>query len=59
MAWAVEAVANYVDNIQPLFGCEDQPALWVTERGGRIKPPEINARFEAYRDALRLIQAVR
>jgi site-specific recombinase XerC len=26
----------------------------VTERGGRIKPAEINARFVAYRDALRL-----
>jgi len=28
--------------------------LWVTERGGRIKPAEINARFVAYRDALGL-----
>jgi site-specific recombinase XerD len=26
----------------------------VTERGGRIKPAEINARFETYRDALKL-----
>jgi site-specific recombinase XerD len=26
----------------------------VTERGGRIKPAEINARFVAYRDALKL-----
>jgi site-specific recombinase XerD len=26
----------------------------VTERGGRIKPAEINARFVAYRDALGL-----
>ena len=52
MGWAVEAVADYVENIRPRFGCEDHPALWVTERGGRIKPPEINARFEAYRDAL-------
>jgi site-specific recombinase XerD len=32
----------------------DHPALWVTERGGRIKPAEINARFVAYRDALGL-----
>jgi integrase len=36
------------------FGCADHPALWVTERGGRVRPPEINARFEAYRDALGL-----
>lgn len=52
--WAVEAVADYVENVRPRFGCEDHPALWVTERGGRIKPAEINARFVAYRDALKL-----
>ena len=52
MGWAVEAVAEYVENIRPRFGCDDHPALWVTERGGRIKPAEINARFAAYRDAL-------
>ena len=58
MGWAVEAVADYVDNIRPRFGCEDHPALWVTERGGRIKPAEINARFVAYRDALGLPKAL-
>jgi integrase/recombinase XerC len=52
--WAVDAVADYVHNVRPLFGCADHPALWVTERGGRIRPAEINARFESYRDALRL-----
>lgn len=54
MGWAVEAVADYVENIRPRFGCADHPALWVTERGGRVKPAEINARFVAYRDALGL-----
>jgi hypothetical protein len=54
MGWAVEAVADYVENIRPRFGAVDHPALWVTERGGRIKPAEINARFAAYRDALGL-----
>jgi integrase/recombinase XerC len=54
MDWAVDAVADYVDNVRPRFGCADHPALWVTERGGRIKPGEINARFVAYRDALGL-----
>ena len=54
MGWAVDAVRDYVENIRPKFGCEDHPALWVTERGGRIKPAEINARFESYRDALKL-----
>ena len=54
MGWAVDAVADYVDNIRPRFGVVDHPALWVTERGGRIKPAEINARFVTYRDALGL-----
>ena len=54
MDWAVEAVADYVENVRPKFGCADHPALWVTERGGRIKSVEINARFAAYRDALKL-----
>ena len=58
MGWAVEAVADYVENVRPRFGCEDHPALWVTERGGRIKPAEINARFVAYRDALKLPDAL-
>ena len=54
MGWAVDAVTDYVENIRPRFGLVDHPALWVTERGGRVKPAEINARFVAYRDALGL-----
>jgi site-specific recombinase XerD len=54
MDWAVEALADYVDNVRPRFGYADHPALWLTERGGRLRPAEINARFVAYRDALRL-----
>jgi site-specific recombinase XerD len=58
MGWAVEAVADYVENVRPRFGCTRHPALWVTERGGRIKPAEINARFVAYRNALGLPKAL-
>jgi site-specific recombinase XerC len=58
MGWAVEAVADYVQDIRPRFGLVDHPALWVTERGGRIKPAEINARFVTYRDALGLPKAL-
>jgi len=53
-AWAVEAVADYSENVREKFGYPDQRALWVTERGGRVQPSEINARFESYRDALGL-----
>jgi len=58
MGWAVDAVADYVQDIRPRFGVVDHPALWVTERGGRIKPAEINARFVTYRDALGLSKAL-
>jgi Cro/C1-type HTH DNA-binding domain len=58
MGSAVEAVSGYVENVRPRFGCGDHPALWVTERGGRVKPSEINARFVAYRDALGLPKAL-
>lgn len=58
MDWAVEAVADYIENVRPRFGYTDHPALWLTERGGRVKPSEINARFVAYRDALGLPKAL-
>jgi len=58
MGWAVEAVADYAEKVRPRFGCQDHPALWVTERGGRVKPSEINARFLAYREALGLPAAL-
>jgi site-specific recombinase XerD len=58
MGWAVEAVADYVENVRPRFGFGDHPALWVTERGGRVKPAEINSRFVAYREALGLPDAL-
>ncbi|MGH3197458.1 MAG: tyrosine-type recombinase/integrase [Streptosporangiaceae bacterium] len=58
MGWAVEAVGDYVENARPRFGCAGHPALWVTERGGRLQPAEISARFVAYRDALGLPQAL-
>jgi integrase/recombinase XerC len=58
MVWAVDAVTDYVENVRPRFGLPNHPALWVTERGGRIQPPEINARFVTYRDALKLPKAL-
>ncbi|WP_203841824.1 tyrosine-type recombinase/integrase [Winogradskya humida] len=52
MPWAVEAVEDYLANARPRFGLADHPAMWVTERGGRLRPREIEERFAAYRDAL-------
>jgi site-specific recombinase XerD len=38
MGWAVEAVADYVDNHPAPLGSEEHPAMWLTERGGRVAP---------------------
>ena len=58
MGWAVDAVADYVENVLPRFGCPEHPARWAAERGGRVQPPAINERFVAYRDALKLPKVV-
>nr|WP_306660240.1 tyrosine-type recombinase/integrase [Streptomyces polyasparticus] len=52
MPWAVESLADYVLNIRPRFRRGGEAALWVTERGGRLQPREIEDRFADYRDAL-------
>ncbi|MFI0242485.1 hypothetical protein [Streptomyces sp. NPDC016845] len=55
MPWAVEAVADYVTNVQPRYvRAAEHPALWLTERGGRLQSREIEDRFASYRDALGL-----
>lgn len=54
MPWAVDALADYVENIRPLLGYPNQSALWVTERGFRVQPREIDERFASYRDDLGL-----
>jgi integrase/recombinase XerC len=58
MGWSVDEVADYAEKVRPRFGCEDNPALWVTERFVRVKQAEINARFVAYREALGLPAAL-
>jgi integrase/recombinase XerC len=45
MGWAVEAVADYAENLRPRFGYADHPALWVTERGSRVRPSSRQHRY--------------
>jgi integrase/recombinase XerD len=47
--WAVEALAQYVDEVRGEFEPGSYPALWVTERRGRVSLRHVNARFAAYR----------
>lgn len=51
MPWAVEALEDYIANIRPRFGFPDHPALFVTERGQRMRPRELQDRFASYREA--------
>ena len=52
--WAVEVIEQYLEEIRPLYGREEHPALWLTERGGRVTSPYISERFATYRDELGL-----
>lgn len=50
--WAVEALAQYVEEVRGGFGLDGHPALWLTERAGRLSGRALNQRFAAYRDEL-------
>ncbi|HET9247343.1 MAG TPA: tyrosine-type recombinase/integrase [Xanthobacteraceae bacterium] len=50
MPWAAETLAQYVEEIRPRYGCERHPAVWLTERGGRISPRQIDDRFAQFRE---------
>jgi integrase/recombinase XerC len=49
MPWAAEALEQYLECVRPRYGCERHPAVWLTERGGRISPRQIDDRFAAFR----------
>ncbi len=52
--WAVEVIEQYLEQIRPLYGRDEHPALWLTERGGRVSSPYVSERFAHYRDELGL-----
>ncbi|MVU77142.1 tyrosine-type recombinase/integrase [Nocardia sp. ET3-3] len=54
MPWIVPVIDDYLVNIRPRFRVPEHPAVWLTERSGRLRPAEINDRFGRYRDALGL-----
>jgi len=49
--WSVEVMEQYVEEIRPVYGFDDHPALFLTERGGRIASDFVTERFADYRDA--------
>lgn len=49
MPWAAEALAQYLDEVRPLYPPETGVVMWPTERGGRISLRHIDDRFGAFR----------
>jgi site-specific recombinase XerD len=51
MDWIVEVLDQWVGEIRPQFTPGRHPALWVTERVGRLSPRSINEAFVAARES--------
>jgi len=51
MDWVVPVLAQWVDEVRPLLSPGGHPALWVTERRGRLERRAINDAFVIARDA--------
>jgi site-specific recombinase XerD len=52
MPWTAEALGQYIEEIRPCYEtAAGQAALWLTERGGRISPRQIDDRFAQWRAA--------
>jgi len=51
MDWAVDVVQEWLTEIRPHFSPGRHPALWVTERIGRLSPRSINEAFVNAREA--------
>jgi integrase/recombinase XerC len=58
MPWSTPILAEYVDRIRPAYPFAGGPALWPTERGGRVATDYMSHRFATYRDALGLSEAL-
>ncbi|HUY44353.1 MAG TPA: tyrosine-type recombinase/integrase [Streptosporangiaceae bacterium] len=51
MDWVVPVLQQWVEEVRTLFAPGNHPALWVTERRGRLSCRAINEAFEEARDA--------
>jgi integrase/recombinase XerC len=49
MPWAAEALGQYLEEVRPRYGQAGHPAVWLTERGGRISARQIDDRFAQLR----------
>ncbi|MFV8165249.1 tyrosine-type recombinase/integrase [Mycobacterium sp. 134] len=51
MDWVVDTLHDWVTELRPQFAPANHPALWVTERRGRLSPRSINEAFVEAREA--------
>jgi integrase/recombinase XerD len=51
MDWIVPVLTQWVDELRPMFSPGSHPALWVTERRGRVSRRVLNEAFATARDA--------
>ena len=52
--WTTEILAQWTEEVRPLFPTAGPGALWPSERSTRVGFSQMNTRFGAYRDALGL-----
>jgi site-specific recombinase XerD len=58
MDWVVDVLDEWVHEVRPRLAPGRHPALWVTERAGRMSPRSINEAFTTARDAAGLDAAL-
>ncbi|MFG2692581.1 tyrosine-type recombinase/integrase [Kitasatospora sp. NPDC048407] len=51
MDWIVDVLDHYLTEVRPRFGAGKHPAIWVTERSGRLSRRSANEAFDAARKA--------
>jgi integrase/recombinase XerC len=51
MSWAGEALVQYLAEVRPGYDAAAHPALWLTERGGRLSARQVDDRFALWQAA--------
>lgn len=52
--WAVDVLEQWFTEVRPLFGADDNPAAWPSERAPRVSAALLDHRMADYREAIGL-----
>ena len=58
MPWAGEVLEQYLAEVRPRYPAAAHPAVWLTERGGRISPRQVDDRFAPVADRGRVAPGI-